>query len=267
MNLCFDIGGMSTKVALIEKNVILKKEVIKYNQLINAKDLLKKLFLYIENLCENKNINNISIAAPGIIDVKTGEIRGISAITDINKVNFKKAFESRFNIKTFIENDSKCAALAELLNGNGECCINAFIIVVGTGIGGAIIINKKIFKGSNNSAGEIGYFLEEIVENKYYNGSNLSGMYSLEQNYKLATNNHKSGKEIYDSYSIDKDAKEIIDKQIFHLAKLILNTSFVLGVDTVLVGGAVSANKLFVELLTKKVGELKVMLIQKIILY
>ncbi|QGS52276.1 ROK family protein [Spiroplasma tabanidicola] len=255
-NLCFDVGGMSTKVALFENCEIIKRDKIEYGKLINSMELLEKIIFYIENFIDLKSLNNISIASPGVVDVNSGWITGLSAIADNDKINMKKELQKKFNKKVFIENDAKCAALAEINVGNGKKYQNLFLFVIGTGIGGAVIINKKIYKGSKLAAGEFGCVLEKLDKNEFHNGSHYGGMYNLEYKYKNISGKAKSGKEIYNLYAKDELCKNLINEQIFQIAKLIINTNFVLDADAVLVGGAISANDLFIDLLNKKLTEL-----------
>ncbi|WP_338983894.1 ROK family protein [Spiroplasma endosymbiont of Othius punctulatus] len=258
MNLCFDLGGTSTKVAFFKNEKIVKKETIEYNQSgnIESKELLKKLVEYIESINDFEMIDNICISSSGLVDSETGNIGGLSAIKNLSKINFINEFKKRFKKPVYIENDGKCATLAEITQGNGVGSKNLFILVLGTGIGGGIVIDGKIHKGSNLIAGDVGYFFQHNYNGKYTNLSEVAGMYFLTNKYEQISNTSKSGKEIYDCYLIDKVAKEIIDKQILNLARAILNVSFTIDVDKVLIGGAISANELFLKLLNKKVSEL-----------
>ncbi|WP_269077213.1 ROK family protein [Spiroplasma taiwanense] len=93
---------------------------------------------------------------PGIINPKTGEVSGISAILEREKINFKFLIASKFNIPVFVENDANCAGIAEMIYGHGKNYQNAAFLIVGTGIGGTIFLNNKIFRGQNFLAGELG---------------------------------------------------------------------------------------------------------------
>ncbi|WP_422397542.1 ROK family protein [Spiroplasma endosymbiont of Labia minor] len=65
-------------------------------------------------------------------------------------------------MSTFIENDANCAAIAELISGNAKFCSNGFLFIMGTGIGGAVIINNKLYKGINFAPGDFGYSINNI---------------------------------------------------------------------------------------------------------
>ncbi|WP_084676575.1 ROK family protein [Spiroplasma taiwanense] len=99
--------------------------------------------------------------------------------------------------------------------------------------------------------------LNSSIDNEQYlNMSSFCGMNALENNYFQKINNKKTGKKIYDLYEIDNEAKKAIDEQIFNLAKLIINTSFVIDPQIFIIGGAVSKNSLFINLLNEKITKL-----------
>ncbi|AKU79937.1 putative ROK family sugar kinase [Spiroplasma turonicum] len=247
---------MSTKLCYINKNVISCKKIINYKRLITAEYLIKKLINFIDKNYDMKIVNKICLSIPGVVDNESGISKGLSAIKYLDKVNFKMDLQNKYKKKVFIENDSKCAALAELKIGNAINSTNCLVLVLGTGLGGALIINKKIYKGSNFTAGELGCCLNNLDNNNFINYSNLCGMYSLQENYFRETGFNKSGYEIYLNYNVDNYAYKLINKQIYYLAKLILNISFIIDFDLVLIGGAVSLNKDFINLLKEKVYNL-----------
>lgn len=69
-------------------------------------------------------------------------------------------------VSVALENDGKCAALAELWLGNASTATNAAVVVVGTGIGGGIIIDRKIHRGKRLLAGELSYALMNMTRKK-----------------------------------------------------------------------------------------------------
>lgn len=262
MKICFDIGGMSTKLAVIDdKKIFIEQQVINYseyinkNELINIKLLSKLMIKQINELLKRHKINYIGISMPGCVNPVSGDVTGLAAIQDLDKLNLKILFEEKFNIKTYVCNDAKCATLIELKQGSGVDVDNFISIIIGTGIGGTVVIDKKIYYGKNRMAGEFGYFINDKIgdNDSYINYSNLYGMYTLENKYFNQTKKQLSGKEIYDLYFDDSIAKQIIDEMIMGIAKLIFNNYFVLDFEKVIIGGAISQNNLFMELLIKQV--------------
>ncbi|WP_425443404.1 ROK family protein [Spiroplasma floricola] len=71
------------------------------------------------------------ISNSGVINSGIGEITGLSAIIDLHKINFKTSLFKKYKIPVFIENDSNCAALAELKLGNAKYAKNSVVILIG----------------------------------------------------------------------------------------------------------------------------------------
>lgn len=152
MKIGVDIGGTKTRAGLIEGKKIYKKIEL----LTEAKKGKEKV------------IRNITRAISHVLDKRAEGIGvGIAGLVSKNKVtktpnlplnNFdiKKYIEKKFRKKTAVENDSRCAALAEAKYGAGKGYRNMVMITLGTGVGGGIIIDGKIYRGKGN-AGEIGH--------------------------------------------------------------------------------------------------------------
>jgi predicted NBD/HSP70 family sugar kinase len=154
----------------------------------------------------------------------------------------------------FIENDGNCAALYEIsLNPKIN---NAIILVVGTGLGGAAIINRKLYKGSHDGAGEVGIGLSEIKNKKFINISNVSSMYAATNGYYQLTGKKVSGQKLFSLYPRDKHVKQLIDSMIYHLAKTLINLALFIDPEYVFIGGGVSKDKRFMSLLKMQVDYL-----------
>ncbi|ARU91050.1 Sugar kinase, ROK family [Spiroplasma clarkii] len=250
MKLCIDIGGMSCKFAVFdERQRVIFKTNAKYGQLIDYIKLEKLLFENVELIIKEHQIDSICIATPGIIDPETGQMTGISAIEGQTNFNSKTALAEKFNLPVFIENDANCAAIAELRAGAAINSKNAVFIVVGTGVGGALVVNNSLYHGSFLRAGEFGGALYLNNQDEVKNYSAAAGMNFLQNYYKSLAKSSKSGEEIYDSYHTDQFAKQAIDTQISRLANLILFLATTLDPDVVVIGGGISANQLFMDLL------------------
>jgi len=99
----------------------------------------------------------IGIGLPGLIDRATGIIKVADTLAGWQGVNLRQAFEDRFALPTYIENDVKARALAEFLFGVGKGIQSQVFLWIGDGIGAGIIIDGKLLHGITESAGEVGY--------------------------------------------------------------------------------------------------------------
>lgn len=152
-----DIGATKIAAALIADNKVVKKfrkptgaSGTKIQIVANISSVIKQLWL--------GNIKKITIGFAGQIDPKKGVI--------ISTANFNPAFKQiplaeilskEFKVPVTIDNDAKCFALGELNFGEGKHFKNFIALTFGTGIGGGIIIDKKLVRGQDNLAGEFSH--------------------------------------------------------------------------------------------------------------
>ncbi len=158
-----DLGGTKILSALLKDNEIIDrykeptKRTGKVDPIVNGitnsvKQLLKK------NSIDEKEVKAVSLGVPGTVNPFTGII-AFAPNLDIRDFNIKGALSSKFSIPVLIENDVNLAGLgiqAKELEGEVN---NMLVVFVGTGIGGALFFNGKIYRGSSFYAGEIGHML------------------------------------------------------------------------------------------------------------
>lgn len=113
----------------------------------------------IEGLIEcfsTKDISQICIAVPSVVDVHKGIVYDVTNIPSWHEVHLKDIIQEHFGIETLVDNDANCFALGEQYYGEGRDFNNFIGITLGTGLGSGIIIDKKLYRGNNADAGEIG---------------------------------------------------------------------------------------------------------------
>lgn len=153
-----DIGG--TKIAIVlatEDCKILKK--IKFQTYEQFCDNLKKIEYEIHKIVSSNivKISAIGISAGGPLDSEKGIFIAPPHLPNWHNINIKEILEKEFNIPTFLENDANACALAEYYYGNGRSSKNFAFLTFGTGLGVGLIFNGKLYRGSNNQAGELGH--------------------------------------------------------------------------------------------------------------
>ncbi len=147
-----DIGGTHIRVGIVHAGKVY--DYIKRGTPSTKKEILDVLEKMIsDTLYKNKEIKSIGVACPG--PLKNGFIKNTPNLA-LKNFDLKKFLEKKFKKKVIIENDAKCVAISEIKYGTKK---NNFIVVtLGTGIGGGIVIDRKIYKGKGN-AGEIGHMI------------------------------------------------------------------------------------------------------------
>ena len=151
-----DLGGTYLRISLVKNNKILR--YIKKKTPKGKGALLKELFSTIGELIEkNKGIKGIGVSCAGPLEPRTGIIKNPPNLP-LGNFNLKKVLQSKFKRRVEIENDANCVALAEAKFGVGRGKKNLIVLTLGTGIGGGIIIDGKLYNGEGY-AGELGHIV------------------------------------------------------------------------------------------------------------
>lgn len=146
-----DIGGTKILAGLVDENKVVYKKI---KVTIERKEkgwVIKKILEIIKKLIKNREIIGIGIGAPG--SIKNGKILISPNLPYFNDVNIKNIIKKEFGAKTVVDNEVNCMAFGESIIKKEK---NLVCITLGTGIGGGIILNGKIYHGKG-SAGEIGH--------------------------------------------------------------------------------------------------------------
>lgn len=248
---CFDIGGTNVKYGLLDGDGnILDKNKFKTN-INNGQDILYNMCDVVKNYIALYHIDGISISSPGFVDTEKGIITDGTILEGFIGLNIRDYFESRFNIKTAVDNDANCATIAEHKIGNGKECKNLVCITIGTGIGGGIVINNEIYNGSKFMAGEFGFmFIDGLGKDdpgeKTY--SNLASTRGLVERVSKKLNEDISGEEIFKRASeSDNACLEEIEFFYDKLAMGIYNLAYILNPDKILLGGAISTQEVITD--------------------
>lgn len=151
-----DVGGTNIRIAVVDENGTLYN-VIKESTKAHDIDGLKNQIVDLINKVDYKkyNILGIGIGVPGPVK-PDGTVIYIPNLNISTSFNLKEMIEKETNIKTFVGNDANVAGLAEAFVGNGKGYDVVQYITMSTGIGGGLIINKKMVTGKNGLAQEIG---------------------------------------------------------------------------------------------------------------
>ncbi len=155
-----DLGGTFIKIGIVnEKGKILKKAEIESKAKEGPKEVVKQLNKVIKLILSDNRykIEGIGIGSPGMVNAKKGIVENPPNFPGWDKVNLKKVIQKEFGIPTEIENDANAAAVGELIYGSGKKLKSFIMVTLGTGVGGGIIYNKKIYRGDTGAAGEVGH--------------------------------------------------------------------------------------------------------------
>lgn len=155
--LSFDIGGTTVKYALADRDGTLSEHG-SFATVNQADQFVAQLVQVITRFQVDFQISGVGIAAPGIIR-NDGYLVTAGAITALNGYPLAATLSQRCQVPVVIENDANAAAIAEHWVGSAQKVNNYLTVVLGTGVGGGIIINGEIYRGSHGMAGEFGWNL------------------------------------------------------------------------------------------------------------
>ncbi|MGL4589656.1 MAG: ROK family protein [Mycoplasmatales bacterium] len=247
MYLVFDIGGTFIKYGFFNQTykLISKGKITTPRSLEAMLDEMEKV------VKTEPNLLGISISAPGAVDPQTGIIGGYSTLWYIHGPNFKQLFKERFGFEIAIDNDANCAALAEVHFGSSKEYKNCLYIVLGTGIGGSVIIDRKIQRGKNLFGGEFGFmFVNDNLENVSATCSTRVLMKEIN-----AIEEFKAYSGIDAFNSTDSRIIEIIKRFCRRNAMFMFNLQYALDPDVIILGGGISDNPRFYQMLMYEVDK------------
>lgn len=241
--LCIDIGGTAMKIGVLDEEGNIIESASK-----KTPDSLEKMYQLIEDVFqkyEKNNLQGLALSMPGAVDSEKGIIGGSSALDYIHGPLIKKDLESRLDIRVEMENDANCAALAEVWKGAASDVDDCCFIVSGTGIGGAVVKDKRIHKGKHLHGGEFGYMIAdfdfETKEMKTWSdvGSTVAVIRAVAKEKGLDVSS-LNGKDIFDHYREDTVYEKAVDKYYFVLANGIYNLQYAYDPQKIIIGGGIS---------------------------
>lgn len=248
-----DIGGTKIKYGIIDEKGEIEKIYYKdTNANKGADELIATIKDIIKFTIKKDSIQGIGISTAGQVNSYTGEIIfSTETIPGWTGVKLKDILQNEFDIPCYVDNDVNCACLGEMWKGNMGDHKNVLFLTLGTGIGGAIIIDKKLYTGSNFIAGEIGHInLYKDGERctcgangcfeKYASTSAL--IRRAKKTLNLDENENLRGEDIFNKA---KDGEEtyinIIDQWSYDIALGLKSIIYMFNPSLIIIGGGVSA--------------------------
>lgn len=252
--LVLDIGGSSVKYGIWIQDCIVDKESFVTPA---TWDGMKESLLKVKNEMDAKyELEGVAISSPGSINQVNGVIEGASSIPYIHNFLIFKELKEMFKCPVSIENDANCAGLAELWKGAAKGLKNVVFVVVGSGIGGAVIIDGKIQYGKHLFAGEFGYMLltDQNTFSDLGTAVNMAKRYAKRKNL---AENAISGKEVFElAEQGDAIALNEVDTFYRYLAQGIYNLQYSFDPEKIIIGGGVSSKSDLIQQLNVKLEQI-----------
>ena len=238
-----DLGGTKTEAILLDENF----SVIKRKRIPTPQNDYQKILDSISSLVLDisKNVTDFSlgVCTPGAISKQTGLIKNSNTQCLIDK-SLKEDLENKLGKKISMENDANCFTMAEATLGAGINFDSIFGVILGTGVGGGIVIDKKLHSGRTNIGGEWGHHTLHRNGNLCYCGKHgcvetyISGP-ALENHWKKLSGKSQSLKEILPD--IDNEyGKKWKDEFLENFGYGLANVIDILDPDAIILGGGLS---------------------------
>ena len=158
-----DLGGTNTRTALVARSGdILEKQKEETLAAEGHEKVIAKLIRNIDRQRANadqygRRVAAVGVGAPGVIHEQTGVVVKSPNFPDWNDLPLKQILERELKLPVFIENDANAAALGEQWRGAAKNIRSMIFLTLGTGVGGGIVLDGRIWHGADGMAGEVGH--------------------------------------------------------------------------------------------------------------
>lgn len=255
--LTMDVGGSSVKYALIGPD----RQLTEHGKVPSPHGSRSAHLDALAGVYERfrGRVEGIALSYPGIIDSEAGICKTTGALELGLDFPLVQELEARCGVPVTIMNDAKAAALAEASWGSLEGCADGIVIVLGTGIGGALIQDGKVRMGKHFSAGEFSTIcLDGHVENADHTWCGLNGSSKLITTAAFARGVDPAGINGEDVFRWVNEGDEAVcmalDSFTATLAVMIRNLQLIYDPERIAIGGGISQQPRLMESLRKNLA-------------
>lgn len=223
-----DLGATNVRVARIHGETIEQIESERIVDSDDPQDLLNQIERLIKQVDETE-VGSIGIGVPSVVDVEKGIVYDVQNIPSWDKVPVKDILEKTFEKPVYVNNDANCFVLGEKVFGKGQGYQSIVGLTLGSGFGAGLILDDKLYAGTNCGAGEVGMFPYQNSIFEHY----CSGMF-FERYY------GKSGSEVYNKAERgNPGAKRMYEEFGKHLGNAIKTVLYAYNPQLIILGGSI----------------------------
>lgn len=256
--LCFDIGGTFIKYGLCDENFnLLEKDKIPTLAENGGQSIIERVIEIIE---QYDSIDRVAVSTAGQVDSENGiVVYSTDNIPYYTGMRVKSLIENKTGIPTFVENDVNSAALGEAHFGAAKGVSDFVCLTLGTGIGGAIFLNNKLYKGSSSSAGELGHMIIHSGGKQCTcGGEGCYECYASASALIKAVNKvspvELNAFQIFEKENIEKpEIRSEIDKWIDEIIVGLVNIIYIFNPSMIVLGGGIMNEDYIIELIDRKI--------------
>ena len=259
----FDVGGTAIKYSVMDEDL----RIYEKGEVPTPRDSREHFYQVLEEiyLPHREETEGVALSLPGFIDIENGYVDAPGAIDYNKNAYIGLDLEKRFGCPVHIANDGKCAAVAEYWKGELKGCTNGTVMILGTGIGGGLIVGGKLVNGVHFTAGEFSFLhanpdMWEDMDGMFSLRSSARGLlsyycYSCMQRG-IPEDGPLDGRIFFERYHRgDPFAAAALDRLALTAARQIYNMSVLLDLEVVAIGGGISGQDAVIEAIETRVKE------------
>lgn len=234
-----DIGGTKISAAYIVGQDIVAVQKRNYNRSQVISDIAD---LYKELVANRKPALRIGVSCAGLVDSRAGIVR-FAGNLDMDQFALGPELAEALGIEVVVENDARCAIWGEFSKAQGSLGENVAGLVLGTGVGGGLIIDSKLVTGKNGFAGEFGHLPVTNSNRKCACGLNgclesVAGGRSFEESFEAKTGQSLTGEQLAErARASDPLALEAFDEVGKAIGQVIAQLDTALDLNSLVIGG------------------------------
>lgn len=253
--LSIDIGGTKIKSCIVDRNGNTEdfREMDTESEK-GGKALVQKLISIIEDY---DDFDHIGISTAGQVDSEKGYIIYANEnLPGYTGTKLKEILEERFKTYVKVENDVNAAALGEKYFGAAKDSDSFLCLIYGTGIGGAIFIDSKIYKGESGVAAEFGHIVTHPFKDNPRSGyyEKYASTKALVNMAKEISQDYSNGKIIFEEFEKGNySVRDLIDEWTFEVSLGLVSLIHIFNPSTIVLGGGIMEQEKIVKLVNKKV--------------
>jgi glucokinase len=241
-----DLGATNIRGAVVSGDSLSEIISVRIHSDGSVEDVLGDIYQVVDVLID-PDVAGIGIGVPSVVDVAEGIVYDVQYIPSWVEVPLKRLLEDRYRKPVFVNNDANCFALGEYYFGKGRGVGSMIGLTIGTGLGGGVIVNGRLYAGYNCGAGEIGLlpYKDNVLE-YYCSGSFFKNVYGLD------------GVEVFEAAkSGDARALELYAELGVHVGQGVKAVIYTYDPELIVLGGSVSqAYHLFSETMWEEIRTL-----------
>ena len=252
--LAIDIGGTEIKYAVMDESA----EFILKDRMPNRMRSVNDFLDMVETLWEKygKDAHGIAFSMPGRIDNKTGYMYTSGNLGFLDNTDAASLVKARISADVSVENDAKAAAWAEIWKGELRGIDDAVVVVIGTGIGGAIVKDGRVHRGKNHSAGELSFIyagdpgMPYSGKDTFAGRCGIGGFLNPIANAKGILPHELDGFKVFEWIEKrDEVVLNVFEGYLRELCRQIENIQFMYDPELILIGGGISRQPAFLDML------------------